>query len=134
MMDDQTTKQATARNLLVAPRKLRLVADAVKGRRIEEADQLLALLPQRGALYLRKAMLTASHNLALSRSSRIAAIEVNEGMKLKRFVLAPRGVARAYFKARSHVRFTFSEAMANGEGRRAKKKSTSELSKEEKSK
>ena len=124
-------KQAVARNLLVAPRKLRLIADAIRGRTITEAEQFLLLAPQHGARYLRKAMLTAVHNLELDQSSRVAGLAVDEGMKLKRYVTALKGMSRGYFKARSHVRFTFSEAEP---GRSKSKKSRSNTqSKETKS-
>lgn len=100
---------SVARNLLVAPRKLRLIARPLRGRTVAEVGPLLRLYRQKGARLLSRAVQTAVHNGRLSAESRIIALEVGEGMKLRRHYLFGRGIARPYFKQRSHLRITFDE-------------------------
>ena len=78
-----------AKYLPISPRKLRLVAEAVKRLEPEEALRKLAFLNKKGAQFLIKAIKTAladaENNFGLAKDSlRFVEILVNEGPRLKR--------------------------------------------------
>ena len=78
-----------AKYLPISPRKLRLVAEAVKRLEPEEALRKLAFLNKKGARFLIKAIKTAladaENNFGLAKDSlRFKEILVNEGPRLKR--------------------------------------------------
>jgi len=84
-------KSATtmARSLPISPRKLRLVAEAIKSKTPAEALVILPFLNKKGAKFLYKAVKTviadAEHNFHLNPASlRFQKILVNEGTRLKR--------------------------------------------------
>jgi len=54
--------KAVARFIRTSPYRLRKVADLVRGKEVDEAEDILLLMPQRGARYLRKAIQSASAN------------------------------------------------------------------------
>jgi large subunit ribosomal protein L22 len=90
--------RAIARYIRVSPRKIRLLMREIKGKKVEEAINLLAFAPQRGAPILRKLI-----NSALANASQYPDIDVDnlfirhiyadEGPTLKRF--RPRAMGRA---------------------------------------
>lgn len=102
--------QSVARNLPIAPRKLRAIVRTLRGKTVGDANRSLTLYQQKSARLLRRALQTAVHNGGLPETSQITAIEVGEGLKLKRFYLFGRGVARPYFKQRSHLRIIFDDS------------------------
>lgn len=108
------TYVAQAHNLPIAPRKLRLLTRLLRRQSIGRAEALLSLYPHKAAQVLRKALKTAVHNGQLSPETTITAIEVGEGLKLKRYLLFARGVTRPYVKPRSHLRMVF-EAKATAD-------------------
>jgi large subunit ribosomal protein L22 len=90
--------RAIARYIRVSPRKIRLLMREIKGKKVEEALNLLAFAPQRGAPILRKLI-----NSALANAGQYPDIDVDnlfirhiyadEGPTLKRF--RPRAMGRA---------------------------------------
>lgn len=54
--------QAVARNVRMTPRKVRLVADAVKGKPLAEALALLRFMPQKASTPVLKAVKSAAAN------------------------------------------------------------------------
>ena len=54
--------RAIARNIGIAPRKMRLVTNAVKGLRVNEALAYLQFIPNAGALPVSKAVASAAAN------------------------------------------------------------------------
>ena len=90
--------RAIARYIRVSPRKIRLLMREINGKKVEEALNLLAFAPQRGAPILRKLI-----NSALANASQYPDIDVDnlfirhiyadEGPTLKRF--RPRAMGRA---------------------------------------
>jgi large subunit ribosomal protein L22 len=81
--------RATAKFVRVQPRKVRIVADEVRGKDANHTVSLLRYHPSKSARILRKvlvsAMANAQENHGLSADSlRIAEIRVDEGPKLKR--------------------------------------------------
>jgi large subunit ribosomal protein L22 len=100
--------QAVAKYLKISPRKLRLSADLVRGRRIVEAENILAATPKKGAVMvsdaLKSAVANAENNHNLRKNSlAIAEIRVDEGPKLKRFRPRSRGSASPILHRMAHL-------------------------------
>ena len=94
-----------------SPRKLRLVADAVRGMRIDKALSTLKFMNKAGALDVEKVIRSAFGNLrdkfdevAFEESEIILkTIMVDEGPTLKRIQPAPQGRAHPIRKRMSHI-------------------------------
>lgn len=102
---------AEAKSVKMSPRKVRLVADAVRSLSIRQALISLDLLDKRAAGPLKKtiesAVANAVHNAQLEKDSlRIAEIIVNEGQAMKRFHPSTRGRVHPYKRRTSHIRVT----------------------------
>jgi large subunit ribosomal protein L22 len=100
---------AALRFLRVAPRKVRIVADEVRGMKVGDALALLKYTPQRAAEHLAKLLRSAVAN-AEQRGGRVdvdalyvKTLTVDQGPKMRRFM--PRAMGRAYRveKKTSHV-------------------------------
>lgn len=109
----------------IAPRKVRLVARALRGLPTEMADVRLRTLEPRAAVMLRKllksAVANAQHNFSLDpKQLRVSRVLVNEGPKLKRWMPRARGSAARILKRTSHVEIVLSGegAGATGQGTR----------------
>lgn len=100
--------KAQLNHLHIAPRKVRLVAGLIRGRKIKDAKLELRYLSKRSALPLLKlmqsAVANAKHNFDLIEDSlRIKSIVVDQGPAFKRY--RPRAFGRAALirKETSHV-------------------------------
>lgn len=100
---------ATARlsNYRQAPRKVRLVADSIRGKSVPEALALLALQPKRASLPLAK-LLRSAASQAKERGENpdtlfISRITVDKGIVLRRFMPRARGSSSPILKRSSHV-------------------------------
>lgn len=100
--------KAQLRNLRIAPRKVRLVVNVIRGMSIDDAEAQLQFLQKRSAVpvlkLIRSAVANAEHNHKLNRSDLyIKTIEVNDGSTLKRW--KPRAMGRATMirKRSSHI-------------------------------
>ncbi|NVL92278.1 MAG: 50S ribosomal protein L22 [Desulfobacterales bacterium] len=90
--------RAIAKYIRVSPRKIRLLMREIRGKRVEEALNLVSFAPQRGAPVLRKLI-----NSAVANASQHPDVDVDnlfikhifadEGPTLKRF--RPRAMGRA---------------------------------------
>lgn len=101
-------------NLRITPRKVRLVADIIRGKRAEEALSMLEFTVRKPALPLKKllksAIAAAENNLKLDKADLyISKIIVNEGTKLKRSMPRAKGSASPILKRTSHINLTLSE-------------------------
>ncbi len=81
MMQEVTAK---LNYLRMSPRKVRLVADLMRGRKVSTAINALSVLNKRPALpllkLLRSAIANAEHNFSMTASTpRISSIMVNQG-------------------------------------------------------
>ena len=90
--------KAIAKYIRISPRKVRLLMRELKGRKAEDALNLLAFAPQRGAPILRKLVKSAVSNASQKPDVDvddlfIKLIYANEGPTLKRF--RPRAMGRA---------------------------------------
>lgn len=90
--------RATAKFVRISPRKVRPLMNELRGKRVEEALDLLAFAPQRGGYFLRKLINSAVANAKKNGNVDVDALYVkrfyaNEGPMLKRF--RPRALGRA---------------------------------------
>jgi len=107
--------KAFLKNYIQSPRKVRLVAELIKGKRVAEALLLLDTLPKRASLPLKKlvdsAVSNASSNNSLidPKDLFVENITVNKGIVLKRIMPRARGSASRINKRTSHVFITLTE-------------------------
>lgn len=102
--------QATAYQKFIhqAPRKLRLVADAIRHQKIDRALDILKLSPKRAAEVILKIITQVKAN-AIAKSIKpetilIKDIVVEEGPRIKRWRPVSRGMAHSIIKRTSHVK------------------------------
>lgn len=100
--------RAHLRYLRIAPRKVRLVINLIRGLSVEQATEQLTVLPKRSALpilkLLNSAIANAEHNFKLERKNLIVkSIIANEGPRLKRYQPRAFGRAAEILKRMTHV-------------------------------
>lgn len=114
MADTVTAAKATAKIVRIAPRKVRLVVDTVRGKSVAEAISTLRFA-NRGAAkpvekVLNSAVANAEHNFDLNAEDLIVSeAYVNEGPTLKRFRPRAQGAASGINKRTSHITIVVSE-------------------------
>jgi len=106
--------KAQLRYLRVTPRKTRLVADLIRGKRVEEALDILTFSRRRVAVNLRKLLKSAIANAESSGRVdpdllRVSHISVDQGPTLKRSMPRARGSADRLEKKTSHVTLILEE-------------------------
>lgn len=105
---------ATAKRLRVSPRKLRLVADQIRGKAVEDALNILVFDIQKGAPLVRKVLESAIANAENNEGAdvdelSVSEIYVGEGTTMKRLRPRARGRADRIFKRTAHVTVTVSD-------------------------
>ncbi len=118
--------KAKLRHLHIAPRKVRLVIDQIRGLDTKEALRNLNFIPKRAAKpvtkLLRSAIANAEHNFDLDKDNLyIKEIRADEGPKFRRF--QPRAFGRAYpiIKRTTHVLIILDERVKGKRKKKAKK-------------
>ena len=106
--------QAVAKYLRSSPRKMRLSADLVRGKKVEEALNILSAVPKAGARdvsqVVRSALANARQNKSIDVDTLfIKTIYVNQGPTLKRFRPRPMGRAGRIRKRTCHITVVLSE-------------------------
>lgn len=114
MATNVTSAKATANIVRIAPRKVRLVLDTVRGKSVNEAYAILKYLPNLGTepVYkvLNSAVANAENNFALDRTNLIVAeAYANEGPTMKRFRPRAKGSASRINKRTSHITIVVAE-------------------------
>jgi large subunit ribosomal protein L22 len=100
---------ATLRYLKASPQKVRLVADLVRGKKVEEALSILRFTKKTVAKDLEKLLRSAIANAENKENAPdvdelvVSKIYVNEGPREKRIQPAPMGRAYQIIKRKSHV-------------------------------
>jgi large subunit ribosomal protein L22 len=99
---------AAAKFVRISPRKMRLLMDQVRGRKIEEAIDILSFAPQRGAHILKKLINSAVANAEQNSdvdvdSLHIKRVYADEGPTLKRWMPRALGRASKIRKRTSHL-------------------------------
>ena len=100
--------RAIAKDVGVAPRKVRLVADMVRGKKVDEALTLLRFTPTPTARVVAKLIKSAAANaenvFQMSPSNlKIVSIFVDEAQTLKRYRPRSRGRMSPILKRSSHI-------------------------------
>jgi len=90
--------RAVARFVRISPRKVRLVMDQVRGKKVEEALNMLSFAPQRGAWVLKKLINSAVANAEQNSNTDVDSLYLkrlyaDQGPTLKRW--RPRALGRA---------------------------------------
>jgi len=106
--------KASLKYLKVSPRKVRLVADLIKGLSVKVAEANLLHISKRSCKpllkLLKSAIANAEHNFGLDKNNLfIRAIRVDEGPALKRWRPRARGAAFPIKKRTSHIFLTLKE-------------------------
>ncbi len=106
--------KAFLKNYRQSPRKVRLVADLIKGKRVSEAFVQLQSLPKRAAGPVEKLLASAVANAKSSgiineSNLFVDNVTVNKGIVLKRSMPRARGSASRINKRTSHVVLTLTE-------------------------
>jgi len=99
---------AKVKNVKRSARKVRLVADVVRGRSVTEALSLLRFMPQHAARDVEKVIKSAAANAENNydldiEGLKIYRINVDEGMTLKRFKPGPHGRVKPRLKRSSMI-------------------------------
>lgn len=101
--------RAFLKNYRQSPRKVRLVADIIRGQSVPRARRALRVLGKRAALQMAKlldsAVANARHNDSFSDEGKliIKELRVDEGPTLKRFMPRAHGRATPIHKRTSHI-------------------------------
>lgn len=114
--------KAKLNNYRQSPRKVRLVADTVRGKKVEDAITLLSFIPKRSALPIKKLLESAlanAKNLSLpSENLIVKEISVDDGATLYRSQPRSKGMANPIRKRTSHIYVT----LVTGSNLKGKKK------------
>jgi large subunit ribosomal protein L22 len=99
---------ATTKYLRVQPRKVRIVADEIRGEYATKAAALLRFHPSKSAKMLRKVLVSAVANAVNNNGLpleglKIITIEVNEGPSMKRMQARAMGRGNRILKKTSHI-------------------------------
>ena len=99
---------AKLNHLRIAPRKVRMVADIIRGKDAKEAEVQLKFLARRAAEPLLKlldsAVANASHNFGIEKDNLyISELQINEGPSLKRWMPRAMGRSAQIMKRTSHI-------------------------------
>lgn len=106
--------KAIARHIRIAPRKIRIVIDLIRGKNVGEAFAILKHTPKVGAEVLEKvlksAVANAEHNYDLNTDALyVSQAFVDQGPTLKRIHPRSRGQAFKILKRTSHVTLAVKE-------------------------
>jgi large subunit ribosomal protein L22 len=106
--------RAISKDTGVSPRKMRLLVDLVKGKKVEDALNILRFTPTPHARVIAKtiksAAANAENNFQMTPSDlKIVKITADEARTLKRFRARARGRANQILKRSSHITVVVSE-------------------------
>lgn len=129
--------KAFLKNYRQSPRKVRLVGDLIKGKKVSDAETELNALPKRASLPIKKLLDSAVANAKQvgveKENLMVLNVRVDKGIVLKRFRPRARGSASRINKRNSHVEISLKERDAST-GKKAIKKAVVKTEVKEKSK
>ena len=112
---------AFLKNYRQSPRKVRLVADVIRGKKIVDAQNVLAFMPKRAALPIKKLLDSAIANAKVNGEALdtlvVKEVSVQKGIVAHRWMPKWRGMAHPIRKRSSHVKIVL------GAGKSSKKAS-----------
>ncbi len=108
-----------AKHIRIAPRKVRLVADMIRGEKVQKAKSLLSFTVNKSAMPILKLLnsgtANAKNDFSWEESNLyISKIIVDEGPKLKRWMPRARGSASPIQKKTSHITIDLNEIEESG--------------------
>lgn len=106
--------KANLKNYRQSPRKVRLVADLVRGKRVDESLRTLEFTPKRASKTISKLIESALANASQKGNVKpeelyVSEIKVDEGLTLNRHRPRARGRAARIRKRTSHIAVTLAE-------------------------
>lgn len=106
--------KAIAKTVRIAPRKVRLVVDLIRGKNIAEATAILRLTPKGSSVVVEKVLKSAAANAVNNnkmdqKSLYVKEAYVNEGPTLKRYLPRAKGSANSLLKRTSHITIVLGE-------------------------
>ncbi len=106
--------KAVTRYVRISPQKVRMLADAIKGKPVEKALQILQFMPQKGAgiveKTIRSAAANADNNMNLDVDLLVVKnLIVDRGPMLKRYRARARGRGTRILKRTSHITVVLAE-------------------------
>jgi large subunit ribosomal protein L22 len=114
--------RAEARFTRVSPQKARLVLDLIKGRRVEDAMNLLTFTKKRVAEDVQKVLRSALENANYLNAEKgldvdidrlyVARAIANDGPRMKRIRPAPQGRAFRYQRRMAHIEIALAEKVS----------------------
>ena len=107
--------KAVARYVRISPQKVRLLSDAIKGKPVERALDIIRFMPQKAAGIVEKVMRSAVANASDHPDIDIDTLIVgnlivDNGPMLKRFKARARGRGTRILKRTSHITVILTEA------------------------
>mgnify|MGYP001244128426 FL=1 len=111
--------KASAKHVRIAPRKVRVVVDLIRGKDIDEALAILRNTPKAASplveKVLKSAVANAEHNYDLNADNLyVAKAFVDQGPTLKRYRARARGMATRILKKTSHITLMLAEKQREG--------------------
>ena len=99
----------------ISPQKARLVADQIRGMKVESALEVLTFSEQKAGEIMKKlvdsAIANAEHNEGADIDElRVSEVQVNEGPTMKRLRARAKGRANRILKRTSHITVTVSDS------------------------
>ncbi|SDZ62616.1 large subunit ribosomal protein L22 [Evansella caseinilytica] len=106
--------KAVAKQVRIAPRKVRLVVDLIRGKAVGEAISILRYTPKKASPVVEKllnsAIANAEHNYEMEPDNLVVSkVYVDEGVTLKRFRPRAMGRASRINKRTSHITIVLTE-------------------------
>lgn len=113
-MSEITSAKAIAKTVRIAPRKVRLVVDLIRGKKIGEAISILKFTQRSASPVVEKVLMSAvanaEHNFDLDIENLVVSQAfVNEGPTMKRFRPRAKGSASPINKRTTHITVVVSE-------------------------
>ena len=103
--------RAVLRGVRLSADKGRLVADLIRGKKVEQALNILAFTPKKAAIIVKKVLKSAVANAEHNNSAdidelRVTSIYIEQGTTLKRFTARAKGRGNRISKPTCHVYVT----------------------------
>ena len=106
---------AVAKYIRMSPQKIRLVADLIRGKKVEDALNLLSFTPKASAPLISKLLKSAVANAGQKKGVDVdtlivKSILVDEGPTMKRFRARAMGRGTSILKRSSHIKIIVEES------------------------
>jgi large subunit ribosomal protein L22 len=106
---------AVAKYIRMSPQKIRLVADLIRGKKVEDALNLLSFTPKASAPLISKVLKSAVANAGQKKGVDVdtlivKSISVDEGPTMKRFRARAMGRGTRILKRSSHLKIIVEES------------------------